>query len=234
MASSQSITLRRFGVMGVAAFALALPLAGCGEEETSPLANTVAGGNEVAEAAAPTATPAPAAAPVAERPDAKPAAANALSANGYGPLRIGMSRAEVVAAMGEDRNPNAVGGAEPESCDQFFPARAPEGMLVMIEDGRLSRIDLVRNARTATDKGLRLGARATAVRAAYGSALVAEPHKYVEAPAQYLTAWTTPAPAPGATAGPNARGIRYEVGHDGTVEAILAGGPSIQYVEGCA
>jgi len=226
--------LRRAGVTRVAAIALASGLVGCGGAENSAQPNASAPSNEVAEATAPAAAPEPAAAPAAERPDAAPAAAHVLTANGYGPLRIGMSRAEVVAAMGEDRNPNAVGGPEPESCDQFFPARAPEGLLVMIQDGRLSRIDLIDSARTATDKGLRVGAPAAAVRTPYGSALIAEPHKYVEAPAQYLTAWTTAAPAPGATAGPNVRGIRYEVGHDGTVEAILAGGPSIQYVEGCA
>ena len=32
----------------------------------------------------------------------------------------------------------------------------------------------------------------------------------------------------------NARGLLYEVGGDGKVRAIRAGGPSIQYVEGCA
>ena len=229
--TAQSGTLRRRAMKRVAAFALVFGLAACGGVENAAEPSAAAPIDEIGESAAPAA--ATAAAPAPRRPDAPQAAANILTADGYGPLRIGMSRAQVVAAMGEDRNPDAVGGPEPESCDQFSPARAPEGLLVMIEDGRLTRIDLVRNARTATDKGLRLGATAAAVRAAYGSALVVEPHKYVDAPAQYLTAWTTAPPA-AATATPNARGIRYEVGQDGTVEAILAGGPSIQYVEGCA
>ena len=30
-----------------------------------------------------------------------------------------------------------------------------------------------------------------------------------------------------------ARGITYEIGTDGKVQSIFAGGPAIQYVEGC-
>lgn len=35
-----------------------------------------------------------------------------------------------------------MGGPDPEACDQFRPERAPEGMLLMVEDGRLTRISL--------------------------------------------------------------------------------------------
>jgi hypothetical protein len=54
-----------------------------------------------------------------------------------------MTLAEVTAAAGPDSDPDSVGGAEPESCDQFRPANAPEGVLVMIEQGKLTRISLV-------------------------------------------------------------------------------------------
>ncbi|WP_262423623.1 hypothetical protein [Brevundimonas denitrificans] len=63
-----------------------------------------------------------ASAPNAGRTPAQTPDPNALSAQGWGPLRIGMTRAEVVAALGEDANPDAVGGPDPESCDQF-PSR---------------------------------------------------------------------------------------------------------------
>jgi len=58
--------------------------------------------------------------------------ANALTATGWGPLRIGMTMAEITTALGPDANPNAVGGPDPESCNQFRPERAPEGMLLMV------------------------------------------------------------------------------------------------------
>ena len=155
-----------------------------------------------------------------------------LTAEGWGPLKIGMTLAEVNAALGPDADPQAVGGAEPESCDQFRPSQAPEGMLVMVEQGQLTRISLIREAEVKTDGGVGLGVPAAAVRAAYGDELQVSPHKYVEAPAEYLTVWAqgggTDYPVPG-----DSRGIRYEVDGTGKVAAVHAGGPSILYVEGC-
>lgn len=208
--------------------AVLLLMAACGAEAERGAGGAAAAANAAAanqgvsaNAAAPGTPAAPAAEPV-------------LTAEGYGPLRIGMTLAEVEAALGPDSDPDAVGGPEPESCDQFRPARAPEGMLVMVEEGRLTRITLHEEARIATDRGLRVGAAAAEVRAAYGASLTAEPHEYQEPPAEYLTIWTRGAPAPGeGTVDPAARGLRYEVASDGRVSAIHGGGPSIQYVEGC-
>ena len=156
-----------------------------------------------------------------------------LTAEGYGPLRIGMTLADVVTTYGPDANLDSVGGPEPEVCDQFRPARAPEGLLVMVEDGRLTRISLMNGAELETDRGLRVGADAAAVRAAYGSRLQAGPHKYQDPPAEYLTIWTRGGAGEDEVAPPDSRGIRYEIGQDNKVAMIHAGGPSIQYVEGC-
>jgi hypothetical protein len=208
------------------AWAAALLLAGCGGAESDGQGNEAAPADNAAAGA-------PVSVPKAEAP--APAAAAVLTAEGFGPLRIGMTRAEVVEALGEDSDPEAVGGPDPESCDMFRPARAPEGMLVMIEEGRLTSIALIDDSKVATDRGLRLGASAAAVRAAYGDALRAEPHKYEEAPAEYLTVWAREAPRRASDpAAATARGISYEIGGKGVVQAIHAGGPSIQYVEGCA
>ena len=207
--------------MRLLAWTAALLLAGCGGEGRDEAA---------ADKAAKGAAGVPAAA------DKSPAAAPALTAQGFGPLRIGMSRAEAVAALGEDSDPEGVGGPDPESCDMFRPARAPEGMLVMIEAGRLTSLSLIDGSKVTTDRGLGLGAPAAAVRAAYGEALQAGPHKYEQAPAEYLTVWAKDGPRPGSeeAAPATARGIRFEIGGDGRVHSINAGGPSIEYVEGCA
>ncbi|HYW15473.1 MAG TPA: hypothetical protein VE891_04875 [Allosphingosinicella sp.] len=183
--------------------------------------------------------PPPAGRSAAEAPASAPkpeaAAPPVLTAEGFGPLRIGMSRAEVVKALGEDSDPQAVGGPDPESCDMFRPKRAPQGMLVMIEAGRLTSVSLIGDSKVRTDRGLGLGASAAQVKAAYGKALRAGPHKYEEAPAEYLTIWTKDGPSGEAhETAPAARGISYEVGAKGRVQGIHAGGPSIQYVEGCA
>lgn len=174
----------------------------------------------------------PASAPV-EPSAATPAApvdANAVTGEGWGPLRIGMTLAEIAAALGPDADPDAVGGPDPAACDEFRPERAPEGMLLMVEEGRLSRISLIRDSKLKTDRGFGLGDSAAAIKTAYGASAVASLHKYEAPPAEYVTAWSR---APGGAPGTE-RGVVYEIGGDGTVKAIHAGGPSIQYVEGCA
>lgn len=190
------------------AVAVLLLSAGCGADE----AETVRGG--------------PAGAPPA-------AAAPVVTAEGWGPLRIGMTLAQVNAAMGPDSDPAEDGGPEPESCDQFRPARAPEGLLVMIEDGRLTRISLHDGSKVATDRGLKVGATRAEVKAAHGPELRSEPHEYESPEGEYLTVWTREDRGPDGFPGPEARGIRYEVASDGKVAIIHAGGPSIQLVEGC-
>lgn len=178
--------------------------------------------------------PEPADAPTRPAAPASPAepgaaAADQLTALGFGPLRVGMTRAEVEAALGPDANPEAVGGPDPASCDMFRPERAPEGLLVMVENGVLTSVWISRNTAVGTDRGLSIGDTAAEVKRVYGSAAVVEPHKYVEAPAEYITVWSTPDHR-----SPAARGIKYEIGRDGRVQSIAGGGPSIQYVEGCA
>ena len=174
------------------------------------------------------ATPAePAPAPAPEAP--APAPSNVLTANGFGPLQIGMTRAEVEAALGADANPGAVGGPDPASCDIFHPARAPEGLQVMVENGVLTSVWLIRASTIDTDRGLGIGDTATRVKSVYGSSAEVVPHKYVDAPAEYITAWATSDHTSDA-----ARGVKYEIGQDGNVQSIAAGGPSIQYVEGCS
>lgn len=163
-----------------------------------------------------------------------PSSAAPLTSAGWGPLTVGMTLPQITAALGSDAEPDLVGGAEPDSCDQFRPARAPRDIMVMTERNRLSRVSLIRPGLLVTDRGFGVGASASAVSTAYGSAAISTPHKYQPAPAAYITVWSAGAPAGDAPAGPAARGIVYEIDTKGRVAAIHAGGPAIQYVEGCA
>jgi hypothetical protein len=166
-------------------------------------------------------------APVNSITVARADSAATIGPDGWGWLRIGMTRAEVVAAAGEDANPNAVGGPNPDECDQFRPARTPRGLLVMLENGILTRISLSDGTGIRTASGIGVGDPAADVVAAHGAEAVTTPHKYQEAPARYIAVWRTAPPAP------DARGIVYEIGRDDRVMHIHAGGPSIEYVEGC-
>lgn len=184
---------------------------------------------------APEPASAPDPAPAAPLPPADPApvADNVLTPEGLGPIRIGMTTSEVTAAWGTTATPDAVGGPEPEACSEYHPARAPDGVTVMIQNGRLTRITLIREAAIRTDRGFGLGDSGAAIKAAYGGAIIAQPDKYAAAPAEDLIAWSRG----GSTEyvqDPSARGIRYQVNGDGIVHIIHAGDPSIQLVEGCS
>ena len=151
-----------------------------------------------------------------------------LTPDGWGPLRIGMSRAEVVAVIGEDAHPERVGGPEPEVCDEFRPTGAPEGMLLMVRNDTLTRITLMRASRVRTEHGFTVGDSASAILAAYGQAAESTPHEYRDAPSAYITVWAQPPGSPAPT-----RGIVYDIGNAGRVSLVHAGDESITYVEGC-
>lgn len=205
-----------------AAATIALSLVACGQKTEPP---------------SETAAPPPAAEPARSAPaTAAASSSGGLTAQGYGPLRIGMSRADVEAALGADSDPAAVGGPQPEVCDQFRPARAPSGMLVMIENGRLTRISVSSPSALKTDRGFGVGDAATDIKAEYGAQALSQPHKYWPAPAEDIVVWAAGAPArPGAYVDDaNARGVRYEINAEGRVQHVHVGGPSIQLVEGCA
>jgi hypothetical protein len=145
-----------------------------------------------------------------------------LTPDGWGPVRIGMSRVEVekvlhVRLRGEPIEP-------PESCVEMVPKGPDQGIWFMIQQHRLTRISIAAPSRVTTPRGIGVGASAAAVRRAYGRGLKAERHYYEDRPAEYLTFWTVP----------GKRGVRFETDSKRRVQVIHAGDDSITYVEGCA
>jgi hypothetical protein len=154
----------------------------------------------------------------------------ALTADGWTTLKIGMARADLVGAVGDNSIPDGVGGPDPDSCDEFHPAKAPEGLFVMLEGKKLSRITITELSKLKTADGFGIGDDPAAIKAFYGARAAASPHQYQDKPAEYITVWQT---SPARDYDPAARGFVYEVDGTGKVGAIHAGGASIQYVEGC-
>ena len=157
---------------------------------------------------------------------------DALTPQGWGPLKIGMTKDDVLAAVGDKRDPDAAG--IPGDCEEYQPKNAPEFLWIMLEAGKLTRITIADMSKLKTDKGLGPGDSAEAVKEAYGAAAVASPHKYQDKPAEYITVWTGGPRKEPYVQDETARGLVYEIDGTGKVGAIHAGGPSIQYVEGCA
>ena len=161
--------------------------------------------------------------------------ANALTSTGWGALRIGMTRAEVEAAMGPTATPEAVGAAEPEICDQFRPQRAPGGLLVMLGNGVLSRVSVFEPSALVTVDGFGVGSSAAEIKAFYGERAVVTPHAYNDAPSEDIYVWDGDRPGQDEyLTDASRRGIRYEIGMDGRVMQVHVGGPDIQLVEGCS
>lgn len=152
----------------------------------------------------------------------------ALTPEGWGPIRIGMTSDQLALAVGPLDDTGDFG-----ECVEGRPANGPEGLLVMTEEGVVTRISVIRDSALKTEDGFGIGDSAAEIKAALGDRARVEPHKYQDAPAEYITVWSGEVPD-GYVQDSAARGIVYEIGGDGTVQAIRAGGPSIQYVEGCA
>jgi hypothetical protein len=142
-----------------------------------------------------------------------------LTPDGLGPLKIGMTLAEVVAAGGIDN----VGEGPSEPCEQF-ELLGHRDAWAMFDDGRLSRISVHGASSLRTEDNLGVGATVTQVKAAHGPALQVEAHAYDGPEALYLTAWTVN----------GKRGLRYETNPSGVVEIIHAGDETIQRIEGCS
>ena len=147
-------------------------------------------------------------------------AAAVLTPDGWGTLRIGMTRRAVVRALGSPHG-GGVTGPEPARCEEFHPRRAPAGLIVMIEDGRLTRIAATLPG-LATAAGVAVGDPAARVRRAHPRGLRRAAHTYADPPAADLTWWRD-----------KRRGIHYEVGENGRIASIRVGEAAIRYVEGC-
>jgi hypothetical protein len=144
-----------------------------------------------------------------------------LTPDGWGPVKIGMTQKQVAAALHARLTGEAI--EDENICvEKVSPARP--GMFFMFEEGRLTRISIGEPSKVITPRGIGIGAAAAEVRRTYGKGLQSETHHYVGKPAEYLTYWTRP----------GARGVRFETDDKRRVETIHAGGPSIEYIEGCA
>lgn len=160
-------------------------------------------------------------------PSAAPAAADTgwvLRMDGAGPLRIGMTVDEARAALGGDLTSGLAGSPDPTACDYPRSAALPAGLKVMMEGGRLVRVD-IDSASLATAEGARVGDPEARIRQLYAGRVTEGPHKYVES-GKYLT--VRPADAD------TARALVFET-DGGRVTRMRAGQrPQVEYVEGCS
>jgi hypothetical protein len=142
-----------------------------------------------------------------------------LREDGIGPVRIGMTLSQLNAVLHEKFS-KPTEEWESQECFYVKPSRHPH-ITFMIEDGRVSRVD-VNGAVVATSSGIHVGDSEARALKTYGSALKIDSHQYIEN-GHYLTIQSNSGPY----------GIRFET-DQGKITTFYAGLYSaIQYVEGC-
>lgn len=194
----------------LAATALLPFLAACSSEPADAPNGTPVTANE-STSAVPSLRP-PSIGPVEARP-----AANVLTLDGLGALKIG----QIVPA---DSDWTERGAQISDTCRTVGSPDFP-GVYAIVEDGKVRRITVGQRSDVKLVEGVGIGATEAEIRSAFPG-FRESPHEYVGAPAKYLT-------APNAVSGDPA--LRFEIGEDGKVDLMHVGTmPVLAYVEGCA
>jgi len=144
-----------------------------------------------------------------------------LTEHGIGPVRVGMTLAEVAGATSAGIR---LVGTDSTECSYLSWRDGPPGVLIMAEGGRVVRID-VRNPAITTPEGIKIGSTEAEVQQRYAGQIEVLPHKYTDG--HYLV--ITPRNSAD-------RELRIVFETDGKKVETLRGGrvPPVQYVEGCS
>lgn len=143
-----------------------------------------------------------------------------ITTRGYGPIRAGMTPSEATGLMGT-RLRTFEGRALDPSCDHLYPEKGFEGLSLMVQNGKITRI-VISNPNIQTLSGIKVGDSTARLKQVFGSRLEIEQHKYDDHGFYYFV-WEQG----------KRFGVKFEIGGDRVTE-IYAGDESIQYVEGCA
>ncbi|HJU69449.1 MAG TPA: hypothetical protein VJ650_14505 [Gemmatimonadaceae bacterium] len=140
-----------------------------------------------------------------------------VRADGIGPLRVGVPLTDASRTLGETLRVTQAG------CDHVNPTRMPDGILLMVIDDTVARVE-IDSAGIRTTEGAQVGDSESRVLELYGARARIEPHKYTYPDGHYVV--VTP---PGDTL----HRIIFET-LKGRVTTYRAGRvPAVQLVEGC-
>lgn len=156
---------------------------------------------------------------------------------GFGPIVAGR-RVEDIARLLPGAFELPVGAVE-TACTYAVWNAAPPGVRVMVEDGAVTRVDVLRGRTIATEEGARIGDSEARIDSLYEGRVERRPHKYTEGSYLIVRADTArPLPEvtdPGATP-PNTRSdFRLVFETDGARVTRYRAGlfPAVEYVEDC-
>lgn len=156
---------------------------------------------------------------------ARDASVPPLTVEGYGDMHVGMTLTDARRVSGQALDAEAIEPDVPGACvEQQYATTDGDQLYLMFEEDKITRITASTEApRTRTAQNVGVGSTDAEVRAAYQNVIEQGAH-YNPPPAHNLIVWTVPEQS----------GLLFEVSEQGIVTAVHAGGPSIQYMEGCA
>jgi hypothetical protein len=142
-----------------------------------------------------------------------------MSEAGWGPVRAGTSLGDARTALGGQL-------AQPANreCDHLRPPGGPAGVLLMVVDGEVARVEVSDSGVVATTAGARVGDAEARINQLYPGRVQTAPHKYTDG--HYLT-----------VRGSGADSIhRLVFETDGQRVTHYRGGrmPEVEWVEGCS
>lgn len=146
-----------------------------------------------------------------------------LRADGYGPVKIGMTVKEAADALKLPLASNNPDADEP-SCFYVYPHGEPGTVGFMVREGKIARVDVhFENPDIQTDKKIKFGSPLADVKKAYGKIRI-EPHPYGGPEEKYLIY----------EEGKEFE-IIFETDQNGNVTSLRSGKkPEVEFIEGCA
>jgi hypothetical protein len=162
------------------------------------------------------------AAPTAAPVEPAPPTTNAWTINsaGLGPLRVGMTVAELKSAFGD----SLVIPAKLAECDYIRPKNGPMGVAFMTDKDKLARVDVRDNSSIRTAAGAGIGDTEDRIKSLYPAQVTVQPHKYTDG--HYLVVKPTGAPAD--------ERIVFETDGKKVTQFRSGRTPAVEYVEGCS
>ncbi len=144
-----------------------------------------------------------------------------LRVDGLGPIEIGMTPDAASAKLGVQLISLDIPDEGDGVCQYFYPDGKYDDIGFMVEDGRITRID-VYSKTVPTSDGIRVGDSETSVRKHFPGHVKESMHPYIGKEGKYLTV----EPKPGFA-------FIFET-ENGSITTFRSGKPdSVRYIEGC-
>jgi hypothetical protein len=154
-------------------------------------------------------------------PQSQKPAGPVVTGEGFAGVKFGMTVAQAEAALGQKLK--SIGEGE-GNCSYVEPDGANKGILFMVIDGKIARLDVQETDKIVTDTGAKIGDAESHVLGLYKGRVTVEEHKYLGPEGHYLNV----------TGADGELNTVFET--DGKVVVGYRAGrmPEVQWVEGCS